>query len=295
MKKNTTEYLVAMALDEEKRISEATGEPLKPYEINVLAETKEGRKRIVTVKRVETIEATSLAHAHDISKHFDIKGCKTRVFPKVDVMDGESLMNFGRYIVRQYENWERRNDYAVMNLRDRTPEQREAMVSDAIDGVLNQYRNGEDTDVVYNLWKKGMDTVATEQKRKERRSSVELDQEAVLTGRIEPRKDPEHQTCPEMSALVSRAYRSGCLSIEQQRALVLAKVGGMSASDVADMMNVNRQTIYKLLVKAERNLLKWMIENDEADAMGLYGLSVYDVEELVKTLENKAKGRKGKK
>lgn len=289
MEKRTTEYRKAVA--SERKLAVVNGLELKPYEVNIVRITKDGRKRVVTVETVERFEATSVSRAHAIADLLPLPDaeCKRRLFPSVDMADGESIMTFAKYIVRQYENWERRNDHAIMNLLDRTPEQRENMVHTAILGMYEGHVKANGNSVGFHLWDGGWRMVATEQKRLERHSSVEFDQNAKLTGTIQEVERKEHQTCPVMSELVGRAYRSGCLSREQQRILVLTKVGGMKTKDVAEMLGISQQAVYNSINKANRNLLRWMLENDEHDAIGEYGLSVYDIESIATKLEGKVR------
>lgn len=295
MEKRTTKYRKAVA--SERKLAVVNGLELKPYEVNIVRITKDGRKRVVTVETVERFEATSVSRAHAIADLLPLPDaeCKRRLFPSVDMADGESIMNFAKYIVRQYENWERRNDYAIMNLLDRTPEQRENMVQTAILGMYEGHVKANGNSVGFHLWDGGMRSVSNEQLKMRRHGEVEFDQNAKLTGTIQEVERKEHQTCPVMSELVGRAYRSGCLSREQQKILVLTKVGGMSAVDVADMLGINRRTVYTMVARAERNMLKWMLENDEHDAIGVYGLSVYDIETILAELEKKTTRRNGKK
>lgn len=246
----------------------------KTTEYQVCAIDKDAK----TATALEIISADSLQAAVEIANSKYPKST-TRVYPLVTLADADSVIAMAKFALASVENWERRNNYAVMNPIKRSQWDREDYISIATVAIIATLTDNPIA-TMYDVKSAAFSAIAAEQKSKERNSEREY-----LPGwnmcNVQPRKP--RSTCPALDRLIILAIDSADLSETQREILEMSYSDGMSVADIIEATNKTKRTIYQTLYRAYYWVLSKAVDIDGAN-LPTFKRAGYELEAILDTL-----------
>lgn len=253
------------------------------YQICVLNKATETTK--ATVKHTALVEADNImqATAQAEGKH---DRASFRVYPYCTAQDGEGQLALAQHTLRSVENWERRNDNAVLEPFKRTAEDREDYIMCACVAFAVIFAENPSADM-HTLKTAAFSAIRAEQAKRDRNSEREY-----LPGwsacNITPRT--AKATFPALDRLTRKAVETADMTENQARVLNMAYQDGQSAQDIADALNIKRATVYQTLYRAYFKVLARMVELDrDLRAFTEAGYTAEDIDEMQTILRKRAR------
>lgn len=237
-----------------------------------------------TATALETISADNLQNAVDIANGKYPRDT-IRVYPLVTLENADSITEMARFTLASYENWERRNNYAVMNPAERNQWDREDLLSIATIAIIATLTDNHGA-TMYDVKSAAFSAVATEQRRRERNSEREY-MPGWIGCNVMPRE--ARSSCPALDKLIISAVDNAELSATQAQVLMMSYSDGMSAIEIAQEMGKNRSSVYKNLYRAYYWVLSKAAELDGAELPTFKrgGYTAEDVAEMLVTLRQR--------
>lgn len=253
------------------------------YQVCTIA--KDGK----TAKVLETISADSLQSAVEIVGDKYPRNT-TRVYPLVTLENPDSITAMARFTLASVENWERRNNYAVMNPQSRNQWDREDYISIATIAIISTLTDNPGA-TMFDVKSAAFSAIRAEQGKQERNSEREY-MPGWIGCNIQPRE--ARATCPALDRLIDRAVETAELSETQREVLEMSYSDGMSVADIAEKTGKYRSKVYKNLYRAYYWVLTKAVEIDTTgDTFRRAGYTMEDVQEMIETLRKR--GEMGKK
>ncbi len=253
------------------------------YQICVLNKATENSK--ATVKTTSIVEARDITQATAQAEQTNNRA-DFRVYPFCTPADGEGQMELARHTLRSVENWERRNNRAVLNPQKRNEWDREDYVMCACVTFSAVFKENPSADM-HELKTRAFSAIRAEQEGKGRISEREY-----LPGwggcNITPKK--AKATYPALDRLMKKAIEGADLNEGQMDALNLA-MDGYSTRDIASMRGLkNHKSVCGLLARAYLKILLQMVELDrDLRAFTEAGITAEDIDEVEAILRKRAK------
>lgn len=253
------------------------------YQICVLNKATESKQ--ATVNHTAIVEADNImqATAQATAEH---DRTSFRVYPYCTPQDGEGQLALAQHTLRSVENWERRNDNAVMEPFKRTAEDREDYIMCACVAFAIIFADNPSADM-HTLKMAAFSAIRAEQARRDRNSEREY-----LPGwgacNITPRT--AKATFPALDRLVRRAVEDVELTDTQARILNMSYNDGQNAQDIADALNIGRTAVYRALYRAYYKILLRMVEIDSnLHTFTEAGYTAEDIDEVMNIMHKRAK------
>lgn len=253
------------------------------YQICVLNKATESKK--ATVKHTALVEADNIIKATEQAEgKYD--RASFRVYPYCTPQDGEGQLALARYTLRSVENWERRNNNAVLEPFRRTAEDREDYIMCACVAFAVIFADNPSADM-HTLKTAAFSAIRAEQAKRDRNSEREY-----LPGwsvcNITPRT--AKATFPALDRLVRRAVEEVELTDAQARILNMSYNDGQTAQDIADALNIGRTAVYRALYRAYYKILLRMVEIDSnLHTFTEAGYTAEDIDEVMNIMHKRAK------
>lgn len=258
------------------------------YQICTLgAATEQGR----TVTATAQVEADTIAQATEQATAQGYKLADIRVYPFCTPTDGAAQMELARHTLASVENWERRNNNAVLNPQRRNIWEREDMVMIACVAINAIFAENAAANM-HTLKTAAFSAIRTEQGKKDRNSEREY-----MPGWIVCNVTPQEAraTCPALDNLIKKAVKSAEMTEGQMNALLLSYEQGKSAQDIADETGTKRATVYQTLYRAYYKVLSRAVEIDtDLKAFTAAGYTTSDIDETLNILRHRARWDKKK-
>lgn len=249
---------------------------------------KETRNAVV----LETVEADTLKDAVEMAGKYPRNS--TRVYPLVTLDTPETIVEMARFTLASVENWERRNNYAVMNPTKRNQWDREDYSSIATIAILDTLTETPGT-TMYDVKSAAFSAIRAYQQRQDRNSEKEY-----MPGwsgcNIAPRLP--RSTFPALDKLMRRAIdeTASTLSPVQMEVFTLSYGEDMAAADIAERTGKARQNVYKNLARAYYWVLSKAVELDKGgDVFSGAGYTPEDIAETLATLRKRGGMNKNQK
>lgn len=246
---------------------------MKKYQIcNVNRENK-------TAKALEIIEAETMQDAvtEANAKH---PRETVRIYPMVYMNSPETITEMAQFTLASVENWERRNNYAVMNPIKRRQWDKEDYTSIATLAIIATLTDNPGADM-YQVKSAAFSAIRAYQQKQDRNSEKEY-----TPGWVACNVQPHYPraTCPALDRLIARAIDATAptLSPAQVEVLTLSYQQEMSAADIAEKTGKARQNVYKNLAKAYFWVLKKAVELDKDGA--IFAAAGYTPDDIAGTL-----------
>lgn len=258
------------------------------YQICTLAKaTEQGQ----AVTHTEQIEADTISMA---TEQAAAKGCKLaniRVYPYCTPTDGEGQMELAKHTLASVENWERRNDNAVLNPHRRNDWEREDMIMIACLAINAVFSENPEADM-HTLKTTAFSAIRAEQTRKDRNSEREY-MPGWTACNVTPRE--ARATCPQLDKLIKNAVNTAKMTIKQMDALLMSYEQGKSAQDIADETGIKRAAVYQTLYRAYYKVLSRAVEIDaDLQVFKNAGYTASDIDETMNILRKRARWDKKK-
>lgn len=236
-----------------------------------------------TVTIIGAINAANINDAYSAAMTAQPERAKNiRVYPLAEPRHGESINDLARHVVRSYEHWERRNEFACENPRKRTDDQRDDLRQTAALAIIETLSTAPDAPM-YTVARAATVAIQTYQKRLDRLSERSVEFNPDWTSGVLADK-PIRATYPELDRLLSRAIESAHLTERQMAIASMAYMDGFNISAIADMLQRKRMTISNTLYAAQYKIMIAAIADpNAADAFAAAGI---DAETLANVLEN---------
>ncbi len=233
------------------------------------------------------IKAANTQYSHD--------GLRIRTYPLVDLDSPSTIYAMARYTLNIFENWERRNNGAVLNPQERNQWDREDYIQDAVVSILSTLADNPAA-TMYDVGTAAYALIAARQKAKQRKSEREYNP-GLLVCNIQPRRP--RPTCPALDRLIRAAVDdvAPTLAPAQYEVFDLSYNGGMSAADIAEETGKARVTVYQNLYRAYYWVLLKAAEMDgeSLDTFRLAGYTSADIGETLVTLRKRGRMTKSQK
>lgn len=253
------------------------------YQICVLNKATETTK--ATVNHTALVEADNImqATAQAEGKH---DRATFRVYPYCTAQDGEGQLALAQHTLRSVENWERRNDNAVMEPFKRTAEDREDYIMCACVAFASIFADNPSADM-HTLKTAAFSAIRAEQAKRDRNSEREY-----MPGwgacNITPRT--AKATFPALDRLTRQAVETADMTDTQARILNMSYMDGQSAQDIANALDIGRTAVYRALYRAYYKILLRMIEIDtDLRTFTEAGYTAEDIDEIANLLHKRAK------
>lgn len=258
------------------------------YQICTLGNATEQGRAVV---KTETVEADTISMATEHATANGYKLADIRVYPFCTPEDGDGQLELARHTLASVENWERRNENAVLNPQRRNAWEREDMVSVACVAIAAVFTENPAADM-HTLKTTAFSAIRAEQSRKDRNSEREY-----LPGwsacNVTPRE--ARATCPALDKLVQAAVKSADMTEGQMSALLMSYEQGKSAQDIAKETGTKRATVYQTLYRAYYKVLARAVEIDsDLTAFTAAGYTGEDIDETLAILRKRARWDKKK-
>ena len=238
-----------------------------------------------------TVNSTELIDAADISAANDAAAQKTaavnfRVYPYCTPTDGVGQIDLAKYTLASVENWERRNNSAVLNPQNRSFWEKEDLISEAYLAINAVFHDNPAANM-HTLKTTAFSAIRAFQSNRERNSEREYNP-GWIGDNIAPRLP--RSTYPALDKLVKTAAESAEMTKNQRAALEMSYNDNMSAIDIAEQMNVKRATVYQTLYRAYYKLLVRALEIDkDMDIFKSAGYTKEDIDETLAILRKRAR------
>lgn len=256
------------------------------YQICTLGKaTEQGR----TVTATAQIEADTISQATEQATAQGHKLADIRVYPFCTPTDGAAQLELARHTMASVENWERRNNNAVLNPQRRDEWEREDMVMVACVAINAIFAENPGADM-HTLKTAAFSAIRTEQGKKERNSEREYIP-GWVTCNVTPRE--ARATCPQLDKLIQKAVKTADMTDGQMSALLMSYQDGKSAQDIADATGTKRATVYQTLYRAYYKVLSRAVELDaDLAAFTAAGYTAGDIDETLNILRKRARWKK---
>lgn len=232
-----------------------------------------------TAKAVDTISAETLSAAVEIAN--GKYGRDTiRIYPLVTLDNPESITEMARFTLASVENWERRNNYAVMNPVKRSVWDKEDYVSIATIAIIATLTDNPGA-TMYDVKSAAFSAIRTEQSRLDRNSEREY-VPGWITCNVQPRDFQPRATCPALDKLIKKAIAETDLTETQKEVFTMSYMEEMSAADIAAATGKNRSKVYKGLYRAYYWVITKAIELDKN--LTVFSRAGYTADDIAETL-----------
>lgn len=243
-----------------------------------------------TAKVLDIISADSLSNAVEIANG-KYSRSTVRIYPFVKLDNPDSITEMARFTLASVENWERRNNYAVLNPVKRSTWDREDYISIATIAIIDTLTDNPSA-TMYDVKSAAFSAIRAEQSRQTRNSEREY-VPGWITCNVQPRDFQPRATCPELDRLVKKAIAQTELSEAQKELFALSYGEGWTAADIATATGKSRKQVYKGLYRAYFWVLSKAIELDaNGDIFRKAGYTADDITETLATLRKR--GEMGK-
>lgn len=245
---------------------------MKKYQICTV--DKENR----TATILETVDAETIKDAVEMAEKYPRS--TTRVYPLVTLDNPETVVDMARFTLASVENWERRNNYAVMNPVKRSMWDREDYASIATVAILDTLTT-DPAATMYAVKSAAFSAIRAYQQRQDRNSEKEY-----MPGwsgcNVAPRLP--RSTFPALDRLMKQAIDATAptLSPVQMEVFTLSYGEDMSAADIAERTGKARQNVYKNLARAYYWVLSTAVEMDKGGR--IFAQAGYTPEDIAETL-----------
>ncbi len=232
-----------------------------------------------TATALEIISAGSLQAALEIANS-KYSRKTTRIYPLVTMDNPESIMEMAKFTLASVENWERRNNYAVLNPIKRNQWDKEDYTSIATIAIITTLTDNPGA-TMYDVKSAAFAAIRAYQAKQDRNSEREYNP-GWITCNMQPRFP--RATCPALDRLISRAVDATAptLSPAQMEVFTMSYQEEMSAADIAEKTGKARQNVYKNLAKAYYWILSKAVELDMDGA--IFAGAGYTPDDIAETL-----------
>lgn len=253
------------------------------YQICIL--NKATRDNPATVNQTALVRASSMTEASRIAERTH-KRSTFRVYPYCTPQDGEGQLALAHHTLRSVENWERRNDNAVMEPFKRTAEDRKDFIMTACVTFAAIFAENPSADM-HTLKTAAFSAIRAEQARRDRNSEREY-HPGWSACNVTPRT--AKATFPMLDRLTRKAVETADMTENQARVLNMAYQDGQSAQDIADALKIKRATVYQTLYRAYFKVLARMVELDsDLHTFTEAGYTAEDIDEMQAILRKRAR------
>lgn len=253
------------------------------YQICVLNKATENKQ--ATVKHTALVEADNITQATAQAEQTNNRA-DFRVYPYCTPTDGEGQLALAQHTLRSVENWERRNDNAVLEPFKRTQEDREDYIMCACVAFAAMFAENPSV-TMHELKTSAFSAIRAEQAKRDRNSEREY-MPGWSVCNITPRT--AKATFPALDRLTRKAVETAEMTENQARVLNMAYQDGQGAQDIADALNIKRATVYQTLYRAYFKVLARMVELDSnLRAFTEAGYTAEDIDEMQTILRKRAR------
>lgn len=217
-----------------------------------------------------------------------------RVYPMVDMDTPDTITEMAKFTLASVENFERRNNYAVMNPIKRSQWDKEDYTSIATLAIIATLTDTPGANM-YQVKSAAFAAIRAYQQKQDRNSEKEYNPGWVACN-IQPRLP--RATCPALDRLISRAIDATAptLSPAQMEVFTLSYQQEMSAADIAEKTGKARQNVYKNLAKSYYWILAKAVELDkDGAAFAAAGYTPDDIAETLATMRKRGGMNKNQK
>lgn len=246
---------------------------MKKYQIcsvNRAEKTANVLEIIETETLKDAVETANAKHPRDT----------IRVYPLVVMDNPDTITEMAKFTLASVENFERRNNYAVMNPIQRNQWDREDYTSIATLAIIATLTDNPGANM-YQVKSAAFAAIRAYQQKQDRNSEKEYNPGWVACN-IQPRLP--RATCPALDRLISRAIDATAptLSPAQVEVFTMSYQEEMSAADIAEKTGKARQNVYKNLAKAYYWILTKAVELDKDGA--IFAAAGYTPDDIAETL-----------
>ena len=245
-----------------------------------------------TAAVLETITAETLQNAAAVA-NAKYKGKAIRIYPLVTMDNPDTITEMAKFTLASVENWERRNNYAVMNPIKRSQWDKEDYTSIATLAIIATLTDNPGANM-YQVKSAAFSAIRAYQQKQDRNSEKEYNPGWVACN-IQPRLP--RATCPALDRLISRAIDATAptLSPAQVEVFTLSYQQEMSAADIAEKTGKNRNNVYKGLYRAYYWILSKAVELDTDGILERAGYTPDDIAETLATMRKRGGMNKSQK
>lgn len=206
----------------------------------------------------------------------------TRIYPLVTMDSPDTITDMAKFTVASVENWERRNNYAVMNPIKRNQWDKEDYTSIAALAIIDTLTDNPAASM-YAVKSAAFSAIRAYQARQDRNSEREY-MPNWSTCNVRPDAFKPRATCPALDRLIQKAIDAAAptLSPVQIEVFTLSYSEEMSAADIAEKTGKARQNVYKNLAKAYYWILTKAVELDADGA--IFAAAGYTPDDIAETL-----------
>lgn len=233
-----------------------------------------------TAQVLETISAETLSGAVEIANG-KYQRANVRIYPLVTLDNPDSITEMSRFTLASVENWERRNNYAVLNPVKRSQWDKEDYMSIATIAIIDTLTNNPAANM-YDVKSAAFSAIRAEQSRQSRNSEREY-VPGWITCNVSPHDFKPRATCPALDNLIKKAIANTELTEAQREVFTLSYGEEMSAADIATATGKNRSKVYKGLYRAYYWVLSKAVEMDTDGR--IFQQAGYTQEDITETLE----------
>ena len=232
-----------------------------------------------TAKALEILTAETLQDAVTAANE-KYPRATVRIYPLVDMENPETIQDMSKFTLASVENWERRNNYAVMNPINRSQWDKEDYTSIAALAIIATLTDNPGADM-YQVKSAAFSAIRAYQQKQDLNSEKEYTPGWVACN-VHPRYP--RPTCPALDRLMSRAIDATAptLSPAQVEVFTMSYQEEMSATDIAEKTGKARQNVYKNLAKAYYWILTKAVELDKDGA--IFAAAGYTPDDIAETL-----------
>lgn len=250
-------------------------------------DTNDGRAVIAT----EQITADTIKDATEQATANGHKLADIRVYPFCTPTDGAGQIALARHTLASVENWERRNNNAVLNPQRRNQWEKEDLIMVACVAINAIFSENPGADM-HELKSAAFSAICTEQKKKDRNSEREY-MPGWAACNVTPRE--ARAACPALDRLIQNAVKSADMTDGQMAALLMSYEDGKTAQEIADETGTKRATVYQTLYRAYYKVLSRAVELDpDLQAFTLACYTAEDIDETLAILRKRARWDKKK-
>jgi len=253
------------------------------YQVCTVKHDSETNKTIVTATAI--IEAETIKKATEQAEAIHTRA-SIRVYPYRTPEDGNAQLALAQHTLHSVENWERRNDNAVLEPFHRTPEDREDFVMLACLTFATIFAENPAADM-HTLKTAAFSAIRAEQAKRHRHSDDEYDPNWSVMNR---QPTIATATYPALARLIRKATEQSELTEKQMQALTYVYGNGTSIENTADILNVTKRAIAQSLYSAQYKVLCKALEIDtDMQAFTDAGYTAEDIDETLTLLRKRAR------
>lgn len=261
----------------------------KTTEYQVCAINKDAK----TAVALEIISADSLQAAVEAA-NAKYPRDNTRIYPLVTMDNPETITEMAQFTLASVENWERRNNYAVMNPIKRSQWDKEDYTSIATLAIITALTDNPCA-TMYDVKSAAFSAIRTYQAKQDRNSEKEYNPGWTVCN-VQPRIP--RSTYPSLDSLISRTIDAVAptLSPAQVEVFTMSYQEEMSATDIAEKIGKARGSVYQNLYRAYFWVLKKAVELDkDGTIFEAAGYTQDDINETLESLRKRGRMDKCKK